>query len=403
MEKISKIITYAKNNVKFYNELFNNLDTNEFEKIPLLNKVTIRPRIDDFISSEYKKKNLIVEYTSGSTGKPLEIYKDNLERNKSNILLWKSRHKYIKNIMSLTMVKFYAITEINGKLIYDPIFHRGNEINVSLFDLSDEALEQHWKYILKQGDIWIFAPPSAVYRLAKFLQNNPTYTRDNVKFIEATGEVFFQEQRKVIEEVFECPIANHYGNREFWGIAYECKNGYLHIYDDYVYVEIIGNDGEKLEQGELGEIVLTGLHKYAMPLIRYKTGDYGRLLSSDCECGNKANILEIKGGRTTDYIITEKGDTINSILVYFIIFKINMNGTFIEQFQMIQNSLTNFIVNLSITNNAEIELIEKIFYTEMNKYVSKDVCIKFNYIDKINQDNTTGKFKYFYSMIEKER
>jgi phenylacetate-CoA ligase len=405
-DKLKQILVNAKNNVPYYQESLKAININsitsleEFRQIPILEKETVRKSPDIFLSKNFNKNNLQIEFTSGSTGKPLKLYKDNNEMNIASLILLNSRRKWIKNITRMRLLKFYAANLDNGKLKYDPILVEKSAISLSLFDLSCEKFKFYWNNLKNYNDLWAFGAPSAILRMAKFLDDNPEYNIGNIKFIELTGELVFEEQKKFMKEVFKCPIVNHYGSREFWGIAYECGHGCMHVYDKYVHVEVINGNGEMAGYGDYGEIVVTGLEKYAMPLIRYKLGDRVRLLKSNFPCGNKSDVIEVEGGRTTDYIITEMGDHINPILIYVTATEINISkGMCIDQFQVIQKSLTEFIINLSISKDAEKCYIEQMFYNKMRTYVRSDVRLRFNYMHEIPQDPISGKYKYFYSDI----
>ena len=89
------------------------------------------------------------------------------------------------------------------------------------------------------------------------------------------------------------------------GVAMECrKHNGMHIYEDHFYPEIIDPDtGEVLPDGETGELVLTTLSKYAMPMIRYRTRDLTRIISEPCECGRTIRRIDRISSRSDDMFI----------------------------------------------------------------------------------------------------
>src|SRR6185437_1041049 len=87
-------------------------------------------------------------------------------------------------------------------------------------------------------------------------------------------------QRRLVEKVFNCAVAMEYGARDAGLLANECPNGGFHIPAEGVLIEIDAPDSTGL-----GEIVVTNLYSKAMPIIRYRTGDVGRLLGGACSCG----------------------------------------------------------------------------------------------------------------------
>ena len=93
-------------------------------------------------------------------------------------------------------------------------------------------------------------------------------------------------------------------------IAAECEqhNG-LHVTADNLYVEVVAN-GRLCEPGERGEILLTDLHNYGMPLIRYKVGDVGSWKGDSCACGRGLPLLNVVEGRTLDLLSTPEGGVV---------------------------------------------------------------------------------------------
>ena len=90
-------------------------------------------------------------------------------------------------------------------------------------------------------------------------------------------------------------------------IAAECeRHDGLHVTADNLYVELVAN-GQLCEPGERGEVLLTDLHNYGMPLIRYKVGDVGSWKGRDCACGRGLPLLNVVEGRTLDLISTPSG------------------------------------------------------------------------------------------------
>ncbi|HUQ69960.1 MAG TPA: hypothetical protein VM165_10580 [Planctomycetaceae bacterium] len=96
-----------------------------------------------------------------------------------------------------------------------------------------------------------------------------------------------------IESGFGVPFRNLYGTNELGVIAASCGQS-LHILDDMFVVEIM-TEGRPVADGELGEIVVTDLHNTAMPLIRYRVGDVGRIMPGPCGCGRHTQRLEVLG------------------------------------------------------------------------------------------------------------
>lgn len=122
------------------------------------------------------------------------------------------------------------------------------------------------------------------------------------------GEPWSEGLRAEIERALPLTAINFYGLSEMCGpgVATEClpaRHG-LHVSEDHFLVEVIDPaDGRPLDPGEEGELTFTTLTKEALPLIRYRTGDLGRLIPEPCLCGRTTVRLTGLRGRRDDMLI----------------------------------------------------------------------------------------------------
>jgi len=106
-----------------------------------------------------------------------------------------------------------------------------------------------------------------------------------------------------LSRIWGCEVFTHYGLTESaYGCAVECPaHAGQHIRHDELYLEIVSPDGtDILPDGQWGEIVITTLRREAMPIIRYRTGDIGRLLHKKCACGSFLPRLDHVRGRISE-------------------------------------------------------------------------------------------------------
>lgn len=97
-----------------------------------------------------------------------------------------------------------------------------------------------------------------------------------------------------IEKILGTPLWPHYGSREMalgGAICCPAHEG-MHLRENHVIAEIVDENGNVLPRGEYGELVITTIGMEAQPLIRYKTGDYTRILPGPCPCGSEASRLD---------------------------------------------------------------------------------------------------------------
>jgi phenylacetate-CoA ligase len=121
------------------------------------------------------------------------------------------------------------------------------------------------------------------------------------------AEPWTQSMRKHIESVAAIAAYDIYGLSEIIGpgVAVECpQHDGLHIFEDHFYPEIVDpQSGKPLPDGEEGELVLTTLSKWAMPMIRYRTRDITTLLPGTCACGRTLRRMRRIGRRSDDMLI----------------------------------------------------------------------------------------------------
>ena len=122
----------------------------------------------------------------------------------------------------------------------------------------------------------------------------------------AAAEPLFETTRRQIEAALGVPVFNTYGSREFMSIAAECecRDG-LHIHAENLLVET----QEAADSGS-SEILITDLHNYGMPFVRYAIGDVGMVTNESCACGRGLPLLRRLEGRVLDSLRTADGRTV---------------------------------------------------------------------------------------------
>ena len=151
-------------------------------------------------------------------------------------------------------------------------------------------------------------PSYAMALLATFEEMGVDPRRDlHLRFAVGGAEPYTEGARQRLQEAWGIPLYNCYGLSEMCGpgVAFECpaQQG-LHLWEDAYLGEIIDPEsGERLEEGQEGELVLTSLTREAMPLIRYRTRDLTSFLPGPCPCGRTHRRLSRVNGRTDDMVI----------------------------------------------------------------------------------------------------
>jgi phenylacetate-CoA ligase len=364
--------------------------------MPFLTKRDIQNNSEELIAKNYSQKSLIKDMTGGSTGSPLVFYYDKKQRDRREAIGLRHNHWAGWEIGDKAGVLWGALKDINKPLkIQDKIrnlfLREGLTLNV--YSLTEKKMFDFAKKLIKFKPKIILAYANAIYFFAQFLQAN-NISGINPEAIVCSAEVLTPESRELIEKVFKCKIFNRYGCREVAMIASECEmHRGMHISADSLYVEFI-RDGKAVSNGEMGEIVITDLLNYAMPLIRYKIGDVGMPLAGICECGRSLPLMDNVQGRVTDFIITPEGRIIAGSFALTIS---NIKG--IKQIQFVQEKIDLLKVRI-VKNKFYNKESENKLLNNLCKFLGNKLIIQLEFVESIPKE-VSGKYRFSISNIFK--
>ena len=213
---------------------------------------------------------------------------------------------------------------------------------VNSFDLSAERIQAMVREYNRQRPRVVVGYANAIYEFARYAHAAGLEVHPPVGVI-SSAEKLYEYQRTMIEKLFRAPVFDRYGCREVMMIAAECEqHSGLHITADNVYVELTRN-GQLCEPGEAGELLLTDLHNYGMPLIRYKVGDVGSWKGHDCRCRRGLPLLNVVEGRTLDLISTPSGRVISGEFFPHLL----KDFSWIRRYQIVQEQRDQLIVRIA--------------------------------------------------------
>jgi phenylacetate-CoA ligase len=313
--RLNRMVKYAYENVSYYHRKFDEIGVNPLEiknsqdliKLPFLDKKEIRDNFNQLTSLAFPVKQRIKLYTSGSSGQQLFFY---TTKHQHTSLAFGERQRGFTAIGIELGDKCTRLGIANNQRSGPIFWQRAIDAlkRDKLFDVHEMIDDKMHQFA---GSISRFQPrllrgfPSIVYELARFIHNNKQY-RIKPLVIVTGGEQLFDYQRTYFREVFGCDTYDFYSAEEQHTIATECPShkGY-HLVAENVILEVIDSNGKPVSPGKEGEIAITNLHNFAMPMIRYKIGDIGILTDKICPCGRGLPLLVSLSGRIYDLIITK--------------------------------------------------------------------------------------------------
>ncbi|MCP4650958.1 MAG: phenylacetate--CoA ligase family protein [PVC group bacterium] len=403
--ELKKLLKTVDKNVPYYKQLFkdkgidveNIKDYADFQQIPCLGKEQVRQNFNQLINRNYGG-DFYKTKTSGSMGLSLELFiSADMD---SWIYAGQQRAQKWFGVEVGDRALFVWGRPLNS--LYQEIIGNikarlKNIMLVSAFELSDAPLEKHWQRIKKFKPKYIYGYASSVFKIAEYVQKIGQQEAFSCKAVFTTAETLFSSQAQVIKEAFGCPVVQEYGCAEVGAFGYECPEGNMHVFSENVFVEVL-RDGEPVTPGETGEIVVTSLHNYCMPFIRYRVGDLGSFLDDECACGRKLPLLDIKIAKVTDMVVTSKGEVFSSELFDYInleLIKQKISG--IGQFRVTQENPDTFTVEI-VKQDPFSEGSTELFRKRMKEFLGDNIKVEFIFKDEILRDKS-GKMRYFISKL----
>ncbi len=394
--RLKNILAYAYSEIEYYRELFDGIgfslesitNLNDLERIPPLEKETLKKYPEKFMPHDIKKKTYMVQKTSGSTGTPLEIHVDKYTYQLAMALLVDHEKGHGVNLGERRATFAGRMVQAVGNMM--PPFWRfnsaENQMLFSSYHLNKETFPLYLAELNNFKPKEIIGYPSAIYSFACFVSEAGERLTFLPQVIVTNSETLFDWQRKVIENIFSCKVADYYGTSEYVVFAGQCKEFNYHISPLLGELEVVDRHSQRIF-GESGDILCTTLSNYAMPLIRYRVGDIGVLTDEQCCCENNHSlpILSCVEGRSDDVILTRDGRQIGRIDH---IFK-GVKG--VKECQVVQNDYSDFTLN--IVKNTDFRAEEAgVILENLRNRVGNDIEISISYLSCIPR-TARGKFK----------
>lgn len=319
-ERLRKLIEHAYRNVPYYNELFKQHKLkpsdiggkDDLSKIPLLTKNIVRSDFHRLLATNASRRELFHSHTSGTTGSPLEFYMDRYTQ-----AFYRAHIRRHRRWWGYYFDEYCA--SFGGKVVVPPRRRKPpfwrydfpeRLIVFSSFHLKPEFIDPMIEFIQKKNIRCIKGYPSNLFILAQYLREKGVTLP--MQWVFTGAEPVFDYMREVMEAQFATKVADFYGLSEEVARAYECPEqaGY-HMAMESTLIEVIKDDGEVAEDGEYGEIVGTSLTNFAMPFIRYRTGDVTRILKRSCPCGRELPLIDQVVAKFEDVIVEKDGRLIS--------------------------------------------------------------------------------------------
>lgn len=376
--RLKAILDYAREKSPFYGE---KADRSELSAFPVMSKTDFLTHYDDVVSREYRDRLEKLPHfsTSGSTGTPFSVPAD-------------------PNKLRHVNMNFLAVMELNGfrtgmkrgefrawikgKNTRSPVrLFVTNLVQVDISNMGDERVGQIFEEIKKKRIQCLVAYSSAVTALTEYASKHGFDPGSwDVEMIFTMGEALPLATRTKSKELFGIDPVLSYGNNENGFIAVSLDGSADYTADLFSYhVEILKMDtDEPAGEGELGRIVVTDYYNRAFPMIRYDTGDTGRLITEKRPDGRiRARFTEIFGRRGS-LIYNTKGEPLS--IHVFLNNMLNFEGV-LRQAKCIQTGVKEYTLMLNPEEGASVD--EAAVKASYARYLGEDAVMTIEYTDAL--------------------
>jgi len=343
---LKRILEHAYTTTEFYKQRFDRAGIHPEEirnpadltALPILERDELKSSVERMLSSKFPREQLRLTKTGGTSSASVPFYRDpDGEREKYALQLrfqeWAGMFPGDKVAYLWGSPWDYPQKPSWRWWIYDQ--HIMRNLWLPTVGMDAQLMETYRQQINRFKPKILYAYPTPLAFFCRFLkETGRPYVRP--KAVICTAEEL-GPHRQVIEEVFQAPVYEHYGSREFGIMAAQCEYGAMHLSPALTYVEFLPV-ANAADEG-LCEMIVTDLVNYGMPLIRYRIRDCVLLGNRACPCGRGFRVIDKIAGRSATLFTMPSGKVV-----------MGLNATLylspacpeIKEMQIIQDTLHDF-------------------------------------------------------------
>lgn len=338
--------------------------------------------------------------TSGATGQPVTVRKSRLDA-----VIWEAMtaREHLWHGRDLAG-KLAVIRPMSGTLGAPPdgtllpdwgspanlLFGTGSAAVLSLS--ADVATQAEW--LKRQRPDYLLTFPNNLMALIRHFRERGERPPPLLA-ARTVSETVTPELRAACREFWNAAIQDSYSSQELGLIAIQCpESGLYHVMAEAVLVEVLADDGRPCRPGEIGRLVVTSLHNYAMPLVRYEVRDYAEP-GAPCPCGRGLPTLTRIVGRSRNLLTLPDGRRRWPLVGYQAFREIAP----VRQFQLVQHALHDIEVRLSVERELTRGEEERLAAV-INQALGHPFALRFAWFSGELPRGAGGKFEEFVSRLD---
>ena len=312
LAQLRLLLLHARQTVPHYAESLRGLDLDRldwegFRTLPPLSRKALQERFDALRSSAVPPGHgrIVQGMSSGSTGMPVRFLQTEATQLFWNALtlrehLWQERD--FSGKLAAIRVKVEEGRWPDWGLPAAALFRTGPgaTLNVS----TDVGRQLDW--LVREDPDYLITHASNLHALAE-LSLKRGIRLPRLRQARSYSEALRPDLRETVRAAWGVEVADAYSCEEAGVIALQCpRHAHYHVQAENLLVEVVDEDGRPCAPGETGRVLVTTLHNFAMPLVRYELGDYAEV-GAPCDCGRGLPGLARIHGRRRNMVVLPDG------------------------------------------------------------------------------------------------
>lgn len=306
------LLRHAQSTVPHYAEALRGLDIDglgwePFRDLPLLTRKALQSGFESLKSGALPPGHgaIVQGQSSGSTGTPVRFLQTAVSQLFWNALtlrehLWQERD--FSGKLAAIRIKVKEGRWPDWGMPAAALFRTGPGATLNVRTDVDKQLD----WLVREDPDYLITHASNLHALAvSSLKRGIRLPR--LRQARSYSEALRPELRETVRAAWGVEVADGYSCEEAGYIALQCpRHEHYHIQSENLLVEILNEAGRPCCPGETGRVVLTPLHNFAMPLIRYELGDYAEA-GDPCDCGRGLPVISRIHGRRRNMLVLPDG------------------------------------------------------------------------------------------------
>jgi phenylacetate-CoA ligase len=388
LASLRELLEHAGRHVPYWRELFARLRFDpravrsraDLQALPILTREIVQDRFEDLRDPTRRRQN-IKKGTSGTTGVPLRFeYCNESEAWRQAIRLrgygWAGYRIGLPTLHYWGAGANVARGLAAGKIRLDRAGRR--EVYLDAVKQDEASLHGAVDLLRRMRPHAIVAYTQALAAFSCWVAERGLRDWPDIRVV-CAAEPILPGNREAIERAFGPNVFETYGSRETMLIAAECEaHDGMHLSEENVLVEVV-RDGEAVAPGEPGDVLVTDLHNYGMPFIRYANGDVATMSPKGlCGCGRALRRLACVEGRRVDTLHDGNGEPVSGMLFVSLM---QTETQMLRAFQVVQRK--NGDVDLQVVRGRDWDQVRFAATVQRARAYFKGLPLRVTFLDEI--------------------